>query len=341
MRFFDREDGMIYARMGSTDLQVSRICFGTLWMGGVDEDDAVRAVRRALDLGVTFFDTADGYGGGTGERLLARGLEGRRHDVVLATKGGIDSGQFGDRTPRSTEPHSNMAGKPAPGRTRNSHPGFIAAAIDASLERLRTDYVDLYYIHYPNTTVPWADTIGALQDAQRAGKIRYVGVSNFALEQVEGWRRAGPLHAYQPMYNMLERSIERDVLPYCREAGIAVFPYSTLAHGLLTAKYADDHRFGEKDLRPQLPVFAGASFARNLALARRLADLAKRLDMTGTQLVLGWTLAQPGITAALTGPKKPEHIEESAAAADRPLSADALREIDALLAGARTSEEAT
>jgi hypothetical protein len=143
------------------------------------------------------------------------------------------------------------------------------------------------------------------------------------------------------MYSMLERSIERDVLPYCRDAGIAVFPYSTLAHGLLTAKYPDDHRFGEKDLRPQLPVFAGASFARNLALARRLADLAKRLGMTATQLVLALTLAQPGITAALTGPKKPEHIEESAAAAERSLSPDARREIDALLAAARPLEEAT
>jgi aryl-alcohol dehydrogenase-like predicted oxidoreductase len=324
---------MIYTRMGSTDLEVSRICFGTLWMGGVDEDDAVKAVRRALDIGVTFFDTADGYGGGTGERLLARGLEGRRNEVVLATKGGIDSGQFGDRTPRSTEAHSNMAGKPAPGRTRNSHPRFIAAAIDASLERLQTDHIDLYYIHYPNTTVPWADTIGALLDAQRAGKIRYIGVSNFSLEQIEGWRKSGSLHACQPMYNMLERGIERDVLPYCREAGIAVFPYSTLAHGLLTAKYADDHRFGERDIRPQLPVFAGENFARNLAIARRLADLAKRLGITVTQLVLAWTLAQPGITAALTGPKKPEHIEESAAATDRSLSPDELRETEALLAG--------
>jgi len=135
------------------------------------------------------------------------------------------------------------------------------------------------------------------------------------------------------MYNMLERGIERDMLPYCREARIAVFPYSTLAHGLLTAKYADDHRFGERDIRPQLPVFAGASFARNLAIARRLADLAKRFGMTVTQLVRAWTLAQPGITAALTGPKKPEHIEESAAAADRSLSPDELREIEALLAG--------
>jgi aryl-alcohol dehydrogenase-like predicted oxidoreductase len=322
---------MKYARMGSTDLDVSRIGFGTLWMGGVNEDDAVEAVRRALDLGVTFFDTADGYGGGSSERLLARGLEGRRHDVVLATKGGIDGGQFGDRTPRSTEAHVNMAGQPAPGRTRNSHPAYIAAAIDASLDRLRTDYVDLYYIHYPNVTVSWADTIGALLDARRAGKIRYIGVSNFSLGQIEGWRKAGPLHACQPMYNMLERGIERDVLPYCRDAGIAVFPYSTLAHGLLTAKYAADHRFGERDLRPQLTVFAGARFARNLGIARRLADLAARFDMTATQLVLAWTLAQPGITAALTGPKTPGHIEESAAAADRTLSPDELREVDAVL----------
>jgi aryl-alcohol dehydrogenase-like predicted oxidoreductase len=158
-------------------------------------------------------------------------------------------------------------------------------------------------------------------------------MGNTDLEQIEGWRRSGPLHACQPMYNMLERTIERDVLPFCRQASIAVFPYSTLAHRLLTAKYADDHRFGEKDLRPQLPVFAGASFARNLAIAPRLADLAKRLGVTATQLTLAWTLAQPGITAALTGPKKPEHIEESAAAADRSLSAEALREVDALLAG--------
>jgi aryl-alcohol dehydrogenase-like predicted oxidoreductase len=324
---------MIYTRMGNTDLEVSRICFGTLWMGGVEENDAVRAVRRALDVGVTFFDTGDGYGGGTGERLLARGLEGRRHEVVLATKGGIDAGQFGDQVPRSTEPHLNMAGNPAPGRTRNSHPKYIAAAIDASLLRLGTDHIDLYYIHYPNTTVPWAETIGALVDAQRAGKIRYIGVSNFSLAQIEGWRRAGPLDACQPMYNMLERGIERDILPYCREAGIAVFPYSTLAHGLLTAKYADDHRFGERDMRPQLRVFAGSSFGRNLGIARRLADLAQRRGMTATQLVLAWTLAQPGITAALTGPKTPEQIEESAAAADRALSPDDLRAIEAMLAG--------
>jgi aryl-alcohol dehydrogenase-like predicted oxidoreductase len=141
------------------------------------------------------------------------------------------------------------------------------------------------------------------------------------------------------MYNMLERAIDRDVLPYCRDASIAVFPYSTLAHGLLTAKYPEDHRFGERDLRPQLPVFAGASFARNLVIARRLADLAKRSGLTATQLALAGTLAQPGITAALTGPKEPEHIEERAAAADRSLSPDELREIDTLLAGTLTPKE--
>jgi aryl-alcohol dehydrogenase-like predicted oxidoreductase len=301
-------------------------------MGGVDENDAIKAVHRALDLGVTFFDTADGYGGGGGgERLLARGLEGRRNEIVLATKGGIDNGQFGDRAPRSTEPHFNMAGNPSPGRTRNSHPRFITASLDASLDRLRTDHVDLYFIHYPNTTVPWADTIGALLDAQKAGKIRYIGVSNFSLGQIEGWCAAGPLHACQPMYNMFEREIEKDVLPFCRKAGIAVFPYSTLAHGLLTGKYAPDHRFGERDIRPQLRVFSGANFARNLAIAKRLAGMAGDMGLTSTQLVLAWTLAQPGITSALTGPKKPEHIEDSAGAADVVLTEEQLRSIDAVL----------
>jgi aryl-alcohol dehydrogenase-like predicted oxidoreductase len=317
--------------LGRTDLRVSRICFGTLWIGGFDEAQAIGAIHRALELGVTFFDTAEGYGGGKNEEVLGRALAGRRQEVVIATKGGLDFGQFGDRYPRSTEVHTNMAGKLAPGRFRNSHPAYITASLDGSLKRLGTDYVDLYQIHYPNTTVPFADTLGALVKAQEAGKIRYIGVSNFSLAQLQAWHASGPLHSVQSMYNMFERGLERDVLPWCREQGIGFLPYSSLAHGLLTGKFDESTAFPAGDMRRDLRVFQPEHYARNLGVVAKLRDLAAGMQLTCAQLALAWTAAQPGVTCALAGAKTPAQAADNARAGDVTLSAAQLAAVARLL----------
>ena len=325
---------MQYATLGRTELRVSRICFGTLWTGGFDEAQAIGAIHRALEMGVTFFDTAEGYGGGKNEEVLGRALLGRRHEVVIATKGGLDFGQFGDRYPRSTEVHTNMAGKLAPGRFRNSHPAYIAASIDASLKRLQTDYVDLYQIHYPNITVPFADTLGALLKAQEAGKIRYVGVSNFSLAQLQQWQAAGPLHSLQSLYNMLERGLEREVLPWCRREGVGFLPYSSLAHGLLTGKFDERTVFPAGDMRKDLGAFQPEHYQRNLGVVAKLRELADGMQLTCAQLVLAWTAAQPAVTCVLTAAKNPAQAADSARAGDVTLSAGQLAAIDRLLGSA-------
>jgi aryl-alcohol dehydrogenase-like predicted oxidoreductase len=323
-----------YVTLGRTELHVSRICFGTLWTGGFDEAEAIGAIHRALELGVTFFDTAEGYGGGKNEEVLGRALRGRRHEVVIATKGGLDVGQFGDRYPRSTEVHTNMAGKVAPGRFRNSHPTYIAASIDGSLKRLQTDHVDLYQIHYPNTTVPFADTLGALVRAREAGKIRYIGVSNFSLPQLQEWQAAGPLHSLQSLYNMLDRDLERDVLPWCLTQGVGFLPYSSLAHGLLTGKFDENTAFPAGDMRRDLRVFQPEHYQTNLRVVAKLRNEAASMRLTCAQLALAWTAAQPGVTCALTAAKNAAQASDNARAGDVTLSAEQQAAVGRILSGA-------
>jgi len=306
-------------RLGATDLQVSKIGFGTWQFGGdwsgLDRDAAIAAVRRARELGINFFDTAQAYGFGAAEKLLAEALapelSGSRDEVVLATKGGLR--REGDRL------------------LRDASPDWLRRGLEESLEHLRTDHVDLYQLHWPDPGTPIAATARALDDFVREGLIRYVGVSNFDEEQMRAFEAIRPLDALQPPYSMLRRGIEARVLPYCRRQGIGVLAYGVLAHGLLTGRYGADARFPEGDWRHGSAVFEGEALRRNVQVVDRLGRIADGLSCTVAQLAVSWALANADVDVAIVGARTPDHIEGTAAAADLRLDVDTLAEIDAVL----------
>jgi aryl-alcohol dehydrogenase-like predicted oxidoreductase len=302
-------------RLGRSGLQVSRIAFGTWQLGGewgdTDEDAAIRAIRHALDEGINLFDTAQGYGFGASERLLARALEGYRRDqVVIATKGGL---------------------RPLGGGRieRDASPEWIRAGVDDSLRALATDYVDLLQVHWPDPRTPLAETAGALAELVASGKVRHVGVSNFSPEQMEEFSATLPVETLQPPYHLFHRDIEATVLPYTRANDIGVLVYGPLAHGLLSGHLTAETRFADSDWRSHSPDFAGESFARNLQVVAALEQLANNeLGIPISRLAVAWTLANPAVHVAIIGTRNAEHVDDAIAAADLELSDDVLRRID-------------
>ncbi|MGY5118820.1 aldo/keto reductase [Streptomyces sp. 900105755] len=308
--------------LGRTGLRVSRIAFGTWQLGGdwgaFAEEDARKAVRRARELGVNFFDTAQGYGFGASERLLGDALrtELREHrdELVIATKGGLrDTGT---------------------GVARDASPAALRAGVDASLTALGVDRIDLYQVHWPDPKVPLAETAGALRELVEAGKIRHVGVSNYSAEQMAEFSRVLPVETLQPPYHLFRREIEDTVLPYTRGHGIGVLVYGPLAHGLLTGTLSGESVFPAGDWRAKSGVFRGETYRRNLAVVRALQEFAAFRDMTVSQLAIAWTLAQPGVDVAIVGARRPHHVEDSLAAADLSLDETDLKDIDAIVAEA-------
>jgi aryl-alcohol dehydrogenase-like predicted oxidoreductase len=303
-------------KLGATDLEVSRICLGTWQFGGewgaIDEDDAVATVARARELGIDFFDTAQAYGFGASEDLLARALRGvPREDVVLATKGGLrkEGGEL----------------------LRDSSPAWLRAGLEASLRHLGTDYVDLYQVHWPDPGTPFSETAAALEQFVREGKVRYVGASNFDALQIAEFAMTRRLDALQPPYHMLRREIEDAVLPYCREHDVGVLAYGPLAHGLLSGNFTRDSRIAEDDWRAGSDLFGGANFERNLEIVERLEELARELGITVAQLAIAWTLANPAVHVAIVGARRPAHIEGTAPAADVRLDSAAMARIEEIL----------
>jgi len=306
-------------RLGRTDLRTSRVWFGTWQFGGewrdLDREEAVAAVRRARELGIDAFDTAQAYGFGASEELLAEALgpelHRRREDLVLATKGGLR--REGGRL------------------LRDASPTWLRRGLEDSLRHLGVERVDLYQVHWPDRDTPFEETAEALGTFVDEGKVRYVGVSNFNAEQMEAFRRGGALDALQPTYHMLRRDIEDEILPFCREHGIGVLCYGPLAHGLLTGKYGPDTSFPEEDWRHGSALFRGEPFRRNLRVIGRLREVAADAGCTLPRLAVAWTLAHPDVDVAIVGARRPEHIEETAAAVDLDLEADVLERIDAIL----------
>jgi aryl-alcohol dehydrogenase-like predicted oxidoreductase len=313
---------MQYARLGQTDLVVSQICFGTWQAGGdwgkIDSEQAGAAVRRALELGINFFDTAHGYGWGRSERLLGEALapelRARRDDVVIATKGGlrIKDGEL----------------------RRDCSPEWLREGIDRSLGELGTDYVDIYQLHWPDPETPFEETAGALEEFVQQGKARYVGVSNFTPQQMAAFQRTRRIDTLQPPYHIFRREIEREALPYCREHGMGVLVYSPLAHGLLTGKVEEDTEFAEDDWRRGSEVFRGEEFRRNLSIVRELDRYAGQRGWTVAQLAVAWVLSAPGVDVAIVGARNPGQIEGTAPAADIDFSAKDRQEVDEIIEGA-------
>jgi aryl-alcohol dehydrogenase-like predicted oxidoreductase len=319
---------MRHVRLGRTGLTVSRLCLGTMTFGLQCDEATSRAILdRAAAGGITFLDAADVYPVGGGfqtagrtEEIVGRWLEGRRHEFIVATKCG-----------------GAMSERPWDRGTSRKH---VLDAIDASLRRLRTDYVDLYQLHHPDPETPIDESLRALDDVVRAGKARYVGCSNFpAYQLARALGRSellgvGRFDTVQPRYNLLFRQIERDLLPLCREEALAVIPYNPLAGGLLSGK----HR-RETGPTPGTRFTLGNAASRyqdrywherEFATVEALRPLAAEAGLSPTQLALAWTLAEPAITAPIVGASRPEQLDDAIAAVEKPLDAALKARLDEL-----------
>ncbi|MFQ5640254.1 MAG: aldo/keto reductase [bacterium] len=308
---------MEYRTLGSTGLEVSAIGLGTWVMGGrwwgkANDDDSLATIRKALDLGINFFDTADVYGLGISEEILAKGLQNKRKDVFIATKVGL---------------RWNNKGK----ITNDLSRAYILKAVDASLQRLQTDYIDLYQAHWPDPATPVTETVSALQECVAAGKVRYLGASNLSPEQLQEYRTHGAIETLQPPLNLFERHAEVQLLPICFKENVGVLSYGSLCRGLLTGKFKPGHVFHEP-VRKSDSLFQGQTFKKNLAIVEQLQEIASECGKKVGQLAIAWVLAHSAITIALCGARVPAQIEENAGAADWSLSEDVLKRIETILA---------
>jgi aryl-alcohol dehydrogenase-like predicted oxidoreductase len=310
---------MQYTQLGERGPRVSRIAFGN-WSaggdwGGVDRNAAIAAMRQALHLGITFFDTARAYGFGSAEELLGEALrpeiQSARDTIVIATKGGL----------------RNEGGLPV----RDSSPAALRRDLEASLRSLGTDFVDLYQVHWPDPATPIAETAETLDAFVREGKARYVGVSNYDAREMTAFQQVRPIDALQPPYHLFRRDIEKSILPFAQEHGIGVLVYGPMAHGLLSGRMTETTTFAPDDWRSKSDMFAGDAFRRNLAIVRRLDELASERGVTVAQLAIGWTLANPAVGVAIVGARNPEQIRQTAPAADIQLSPQDLAQIERIV----------
>jgi aryl-alcohol dehydrogenase-like predicted oxidoreductase len=316
---------MKYRLLGNSNLRVSAVGFGCWEMAGdiyghIDQDEVVRAIHQALDLGVTLFDTAPGYGNGRSEALLGQALRTRRAEAVITTK----CGQYW-----SAER----------GFYRDSSRATILRGIDESLRRLQTEYVDLLLIHWPDTTHTFDEAMGALNEAVQAGKARYLGVSNFRAEQLRACAPLAPLIANQVGYNLFDRRWEREMFATAGSLGIGIMAYGPLAHGLLTGTFTTQTRFEPSDWRSSgdvfgQPLLAPENFGPNLQVVERLKALAQELGTTLPRLSLAWVLQNPLVGSALSGTRRTEEIEENVAALDLQLTAHTMEHLAQIMAGA-------
>ena len=302
-------------KLGTSDLEISPVAFGTWPIAGVtslevNDDDSLDTIRACAELGINFIDTAYCYGpNGESENLLRQALGESRDDFVIATKCGI---------------HYNAAGQ----QTQDARPEQICRECDESLHRLGTDRVELYYLHSPDPKVPVAESAGAIRRLIDAGKARYAGVSNCQLEQIKEFHAACPLTAVQLPYNMLQRDIEQQTIPWCQEHGVAVVVYWPLMKGLLAGKLKQKSDLAEDDNRRNYPMYQGEEWERNQAFVDVLRAIAVECDQSVASVAINWTIHQSGITAALCGAKRRRQLEESAAAMTWQLNASQQQKIN-------------
>jgi aryl-alcohol dehydrogenase-like predicted oxidoreductase len=312
------EINMELADIPGTSLRVSPVAIGTWaiggWMwGGTDEAESASTIRAALEHGINIIDTAPVYGFGRSEEIVGAALaeDHLRSRVLIATKAGLE-----------------WKGESV---FRNASRARILQEIDDSLRRLRTDYIDIYQIHWPDPLVPIEETAEAMNTLYKQGKIRAIGVSNFSVDQMEQFRRVAPLHVLQPPYNLFERAIETDLLPYCRKNKIATLGYGALCRGLLSGRMRPDTVFAGDDLRRTDPKFIEPRFAQYLAAVRRLDQLARqRFGKRVIHLAVRWMLDQ-GITAALWGARRPDQLQAVDEVSGWSLNAQDKAEIDRIL----------
>jgi len=297
------------------DLEVSAEGLGLMGMsefyGPGDDDESIKTISRALELGIDFFDTADMYGYGANERLAGKAIADRRDQVVLATK-------FGNvRDPDNPER-----------RGIDGRPEYVHQACNASLERLGTDYIDLYYQHRVDKNTPIEETVGAMAELVQEGKVRHLGLSEASPETLRRANAVHPITALQTEYSLWTRDPEDEILPTVRELGIGFVPYSPLGRGFLTGQIQSVDDFAEDDFRRYNPRFQGENFQRNLDLVDRVREIAEEKGCTAGQLALAWVLAQGDDIVPIPGTKHVRYLEENAGAVDIELTGDDLRRID-------------
>ena len=310
---------MKYTKLKKSNIEVSVIGLGTNAVGGhnlfqnLNEEDGKDFVREALKNGVTFIDTADIYGPGRSEELVGEVLkEFNREDYVIATKGAQKWSSDGSIK-------------------TNNRPEYLRDALENSLQRLQLDYVDLYYLHFPDGETPFAESIGELARLKEEGKIRSIGISNVSLEQLKEANANGDISVLQSPYNMFDRSAEAELLPYCIENNISFIPYGPLAFGLLGGGFTKDSKLDEQDWRNSIPLFQGDQFQQALTKVDKLKEFALKKDTTLPNLALAWLLAQEGVDAVIPGGKRKERIRENTQASDIVLSNEELAIINDIL----------
>lgn len=314
---------MQYRTLGASDLEVSVLAMGTWAMGGpwahgwgpVDDGESIRSIQRALDVGINLIDTANVYGLGHAEEIIGQAVKGQRHKAIIATKVGavvdVDGGITWDSTPEA-----------------------LFKEVENSLRRLDTDYIDLYQIHWPDAGCPLDETMGAFERLVEQGKIRYAGVCNFSLEQLQDCIPDGPVISHQIRYNILERDNEAGVIPFCIQNGIGILSYGPLAHGLLAGEFNAGDQLDPDDWRSRYTLFDQPVFDKVLAAVDRMKPMAEGEGRSLADLALNWTLGRPGVTSLLVGMRQARHVDQNLGALGWELSAEDLAEIDAIVEAA-------
>ena len=317
--------------LGKEGLRVSELGLGCMGMsefyGTGDEDESIATIHRAIELGVTFLDTADMYGPFTNEKLVGKAIADRRDQVVLATKFGNERGEDG-----------SFIGV-------NGKPKYVRQSCDGSLKRLGVDHIDLYYQHRVDPEVPIEETVGAMKELVEAGKVRYLGLSEAAPETIRKAHEVHPISALQTEYSLFTREVEDEILPTLRELGIGFVAYSPLGRGFLTGRWRSIEDMPEEDTRTaRFPRFQEENFRKNLELADKVREISDENGITPGQLALAWLLRQGDDIVPIPGTKRRERLEENAAAADVTLTDEDLRRIEEAIprgsvAGERYAEQ--
>ena len=310
-------------KLGTQGLTVSALGLGCMSMtqtyGASDDVESIATIHRAIELGVNFFDTAEVYGPYTNEQLLGKALESRRDQVMIATKFGFDL--------------------KAPDRLRavNSRPEHVFEVADESLQRLGTDYIDLFYQHRVDPAVPIEDTVGAMAQLVKQGKVRYLGLSEAGVQNIRRAHAVHPISALQSEYSLWERNLEAEIIPLLRELGIGLVPYSPLGRGFLTGKAPRLEATTEVDFRRQDPRFQGENYDRNLQLVEVVSGIAKGKGATAGQIALAWVLQKGDTFVPIPGTKRRKYLEENVAAASIVLTPQEMQQLDAIGAPGQVS----
>jgi aryl-alcohol dehydrogenase-like predicted oxidoreductase len=320
-------------KLGNTDLEISVLAFGAwaiggwLW-GGSDSKEAVKAIETAVDHGMTTIDTASVYGFGLSEELVGKAIKGKRDKVQILTKFGMSwDGNHGEFF---------VASKDNSGKDikiyRHSSKEKVLKDCDDSLRRLKTDYIDLFQIHWADPATPVSETMEALGILISKGKIRAGGVCNYSLELMTEAAKSGIPASNQVPYSMVNRNIEKEIVPYCIENNTGILAYSPLQRGLLTGKMKPDHKFKDGDSRPSSPYYKEPNFSRIIGLLEKIRPIADERKVTLSQLVLNWTIQQPGITCALAGARNPSQVLDNIGATEFHLTTDEISNINSIIA---------